>query len=92
MKRKIRYLCIAIAVMMLFLTGCGAEMHVLTQEEESLIIQSAAYYVAKHNIQQKDGANGYPLPESFDEAVSDSESVSESESESESQSESQNEP
>ena len=83
MKRKKRYLCIAVAVMMLFLTGCGEEMHELTKEEEELIIQSAAYFVAKHNIQQKDGANGYPLPESFDEAESESGSEPESESESE---------
>lgn len=78
MKKFKRYLFAAVAVMMLFLTGCGTELHELTAEEEQLIIHSAAYFVAKHNIQQKDGVNGYPLPDSFEE---------ESESESESQTE-----
>ena len=74
MKKYKRYLCIATAAMMLFLTGCGTELYELTEEEEKLIVQSAAYLIAKHNIQQKDGVNGYPLPESFEE-----ESESESE-------------
>ncbi|MBP3678655.1 MAG: hypothetical protein J6I97_09945 [Agathobacter sp.] len=78
MKKFKRYLYIGVAVMMLFLTGCGAELYELTAEEEDLIVHSAAYYLAKHNIQQKDGVNGYPLPESFDD---ESESESESESE-----------
>ena len=76
MKKYKRYLCIAVAVMMLFLTGCGTELYELTEEEETLIVQSAAYLLAKHNIQQKDGVNGYPLPDSFEE-----ESEEESESE-----------
>lgn len=82
MKKFKRYLFAAVAAMMLFLTGCGAELYELTAEEEQLIIHSAAYFVAKHNIQQKDGVNGYPLPESFEE---------ESESESETSSETENE-
>lgn len=76
MKKFKRYLFAAVAAMMLFLTGCGTELHELTAEEEQLIIHSAAYFVAKHNIQQKDGVNGYPLPDSFEE-----ESESESETE-----------
>ena len=67
MKKYKRYLCIAVAVMMLFLTGCGTELYELTEEEETLIVHSAAYLLAKHNIQQKDGVNGYPLPDSFEE-------------------------
>lgn len=67
MKKFKRYLCVALAVMMLFLTGCGAELYELTEEEEALIIHGAAYYVAKHNVKQKDGVNGYLLPDSFDE-------------------------
>ena len=81
MKKYKRYLCIAVAVMMLFLTGCGTQLYELTEEEETLIVQSAAYLLAKHNIQQKDGVNGYPLPDSFEE---ETESESESETESES--------
>lgn len=68
MKKIKRYLYVAVAVMMFFLTGCGTELYELTEEEELLIIHGAAYYVAKHNIQQKDGVNGYPLPDSFDES------------------------
>jgi hypothetical protein len=68
---------------MLFSTGCGTELHELTAEEEQLIIHSAAYFVAKHNIQQKDGVNGYPLPDSFEEDESESESESQTENESE---------
>lgn len=67
MKQFKRYLCITLAVMMMCLTGCGTELHVLTAEEETLIIHSAAYFIAKHNIQQKDGVNGVPLPENFEE-------------------------
>lgn len=77
MKKYKRYLSIAVAVMMLFLTGCGTELYELTEEEETLIVHSAAYLLAKHNIQQKDGANGYPLPDSFEEEESESESESE---------------
>ena len=72
MKKYKRYLCIVVAVMMLFLTGCGTELYELTEEEETLIVQSAAYLLAKHNIQQKDGVNGYPLPDSFEEDESES--------------------
>ena len=74
MKKFKRQLCIALALMMTLLTGCGTQLFELTAEEEELIIQSAAYYVAKYNIQQKDGVNGYPLPDSFeDESEEDSE-------------------
>ncbi len=82
MKKFKRYLFAAVAAMMLFLTGCGTELFELTEEEEKLIIHSAAYLVAKHNIQQKDGVNGYPLPDSFEEE-SESESETETETESE---------
>jgi len=76
MKKFKRHLCIALAGMMLLLTGCGTQLHELTAEEEELIVQSAAYYVAKYNIQQKDGVNGYPLPDSFEEDESEDESES----------------
>jgi len=83
MKKFKRYLCIGVAMMMLLLTGCGKELYVLTAEEEDLIIHAAAYFVAKHNIQQKDGVNGYPLPDSFEEET-ETEAETESETESES--------
>lgn len=76
MKKIKRYLCVALAVMMLFLTGCGAELYELTEEEEALIIHGAAYYVAKHNVKQKDGVNGYLLPDSFDEEEDESQTES----------------
>ena len=73
MKQFKRYMCIALAVVMMCLTGCGTQLHVLTPDEEALIIHSAAYFLAKHNIQQKDGVNGVPLPENFDETESSEE-------------------
>lgn len=57
MKKQKRYLCIGIIMASLFLSGCGTELFEMTKEEEDLIVHSAAYYVAKHNIQQKDGAS-----------------------------------
>ncbi|MCM1105606.1 MAG: DUF4352 domain-containing protein [Blautia sp.] len=41
----------------LLLGGCGTPLYELTDEEEDLIVQSAAYMTAKHNIFQKDGMN-----------------------------------
>lgn len=73
MKQLKRYMCIALAVVMMCLTGCGTQLHVLTPDEETLIIHSAAYFIAKHNIQQKDGVNGVPLPENFDDTESSEE-------------------
>jgi len=77
MKKHKRYLFIGIAVMMLTLTGCGESLYELTAEEEELIIHSAAYFVAKHNIQQKDGVNGVTIPEDFEEETEGSETESE---------------
>lgn len=73
MKKYKRYLLIGIALMMMCLTGCGKELYELTAEEEDIIIHSAAYLVAKHNIQQKDGVNGVSIPESFEEETQSSE-------------------
>ena len=78
MKKFKRFLCIGVAMMLLLLTGCGTQLYELTAEEEELIVHSAAYFVAKHNIQQKDGVNGVPLPDSFEE---ETESEAETESE-----------
>lgn len=87
MKTHKRYLFLVIAVLSLFLSGCGTAMYELTAEEEELIVQSAANFVAKHNIQQKDGISGLYVtdemlePESETPIETESEIVSETESE-----------
>ena len=63
MKRYKRLLFICIAACSLSLGGCGDALHELTLEEEALIVHYAAYAVAKHNIQQKDGMSGVYIPE-----------------------------
>lgn len=63
MKRYKRLLFICIAACSLLLGGCGDALHELTVEEENLIVHYAAYAVAKHNIQQKDGMSGVLIPE-----------------------------
>jgi len=57
MKRQKRYLFISVLMVSLFLSGCGTQLYEMTQEEEELIVHSAAYFVAKHNIRQKDGVS-----------------------------------
>lgn len=51
---------VVILISMFCLTGCGEPMIELTDEEETLIAHSAAYFVAKHNIHQKDGVINVP--------------------------------
>lgn len=83
MKRNKRCLVIGVAAVSLLLSGCGTGLYEMTAEEEELIIQSAAYLVAKHNIQQKDGVSNIYIEEEIEtESPSPSESESESESES----------
>lgn len=65
MKKQKRYLFVAVVMASLFLSGCGTELFEMTKEEEDLIVHSAAYYVAKHNIQQKDGASAVVDPDSI---------------------------
>ena len=67
MKRYKRLLFICIAACSLCLGGCGDALHELTIEEESVIVHYAAYVVAKHNIQQKDGMSGVFIPETESE-------------------------
>ncbi len=67
MKKHKRLLFVGIAACSLLFGGCGKELHVLTPEEESLIIHYAAYAVAKHNIQQKDGMTNVVVSETDDE-------------------------
>lgn len=56
MKKYKKFLLLCISACMLLLSGCGTELYELTEEEEELVVHYAAYIVAKHNIQQKDGA------------------------------------
>lgn len=78
MKKQKRYLFIGAILLSLTLSGCGTELYELTSEEESLIVHYAAYYVAKHNIQQKDGISAVVDPDTITveddttEAVEDS--------------------
>lgn len=50
-------LCLmAVLTLALFgLAGCGTPMYELTEDEEDLIVQYAAYALAKYNVYQKDG-------------------------------------
>lgn len=68
MKRHKRLLFVGIAACSLLLGGCGDGLHVLTPEEENLIIHYAAYAIAKHNIQQKDGMTNVVVSETDDES------------------------
>lgn len=54
MKKRVRLLAILSATFLL-VGGCGTSMYELTEDEETLITQYAAYAVGKHNIHQKDG-------------------------------------
>lgn len=65
MKKQKRYLFIGVALLAFVLSGCGTELYEMTQEEEDLIVHSAAYYVAKHNIQQKDGVSAVVDPDTI---------------------------
>ena len=65
MKRQKRYLFITMLMASLFLSGCGPQLYEMTVEEEELIVHSAAYFIAKHNIQQKDGVSAVINPDSI---------------------------
>ena len=54
MRKAMRLLAILSATVLL-ISGCGTAMYELTEDEETLITQYAAYAVGKHNIRQKDG-------------------------------------
>lgn len=57
MKKGMRLLAICSATALL-LCGCGTPLYEMTDEEEDLVVQGAAYMLSKHNIFQKDGMNG----------------------------------
>ena len=62
MKKEMRLLAV-LSVITLLLSGCGTELYEMTDEEEALVVQGAAYMLSKHNIFQKDGMNGTLPPE-----------------------------
>lgn len=61
MKKRMRLLAFLLAAVLL-VGGCGTPLHELTDEETDLVVQYAAYALAKHNIYQKDGMTN-ALPE-----------------------------
>ena len=67
MKKEMRLLAV-LSVITLLLSGCGTELYEMTDEEEALVVQGAAYMLSKHNIFQKDGMNG-TLPQEEEENV-----------------------
>lgn len=54
MKKRMRLL-IFLLTSVLLTGGCGTTVYELTEEEEDLVVEYAAYALAKHNIYQKDG-------------------------------------
>lgn len=69
MRRGMRSLVLIVTATLLF-GGCGTALYEITDEEEDLIVQGAAYLLSKHNIYQKDGVNG-TLPEKKDSGEAD---------------------
>lgn len=62
MKRGIRLLAVLSAALLL-ISGCGVQLYEMTEEEEDLVVQGAAYMLSKYNIYQKDGMNGALPPQ-----------------------------
>lgn len=58
MRKGIRFAALALTAALLF-SGCGTSLYELTDEEEDLIVQSAAHMLAKRNIFQKDGMKAF---------------------------------
>lgn len=58
MGKGIRFAALALTAALLF-SGCGTPLYELTDEEEDLIVQSAAHMLAKRNIFQKDGMKAF---------------------------------
>jgi hypothetical protein len=55
MNRKRIRLLLAFLLSAFVLNGCGTALYEMTAEEEQLVVQYAAYHLAKNNIYQKDG-------------------------------------
>lgn len=54
MKKGFRLLAVLSATVFM-VSGCGTSLYEMTDDEENLVVQYAAYAVGKHNIHQKDG-------------------------------------
>ena len=67
MGKRIRLLAM-LSLATFLLGGCGTPLHEMTEEEESLVVQYAAYALAKHNIYQKDGMTDAVPPETQEES------------------------
>ena len=65
MKKQKRYLFVGVILASMLLSGCGTQLFEMTKEEEELIVHSAAYFVAKHNIRQKDGVSAVVDPDTI---------------------------
>lgn len=65
-KKRIMAISVCVAGMML-LGGCGTEPYVLTEQEETVIVNYSASVVAKFNTYQKDGLT-YLIDEETEEA------------------------
>lgn len=72
MRKYTKILAIGLVTASLMLSGCGTEVYELTADEEALIVKAAAYYVAKHNVYQKDGVSNVYIEESETEEANDS--------------------
>ncbi|MCH5332453.1 MAG: hypothetical protein J1D89_00720 [Agathobacter sp.] len=62
MRKGIRFAALVLASVLLF-GGCGTPLYEMTDEEEDLIVHSAAYILAKRNIFQKDGLKAFYIAE-----------------------------
>ena len=67
MRKRIRLLA-ALSLTVFLLGGCGTPLYEMSEEEEGLIVQYAAYALAKHNIYQKDGMTNAVPPEEQEES------------------------
>lgn len=66
MKKRFRLLAILSAAVILT-GGCGTPLYEMTDDEENLVVQYAAYALAKYNIYQKDGMTNAELTEETQE-------------------------
>ena len=69
MRKRVRVLILGVISLLVF-SGCGTPIYEMTDEEENLIVQGAAYFLSKRNLYQKDGVNG-TLPRQKEEETSE---------------------
>jgi len=61
--RKRLQLLIGLSATVILLGGCGTSLYEMTDDEENLVVQYAAYALAKYNTYQKDGMTNAVLTE-----------------------------